>query len=109
MPNGDQTEAWTLQLTLGHAGKRGEWQTSYQYKHAEADALFDSFTDDDFGGTDRQGHIIKAAYNVRDWWQLGFTAFITEKISNRPNGGHNQSGVNGQDQVRLFFDTMFKF
>jgi Putative porin len=108
-PNGNQTDTWTAQVTLGQAAKRGQWQIAYQYKHAEADALFDSLTDDDFGGTDRKGHVIKAAYNIRDWWQLGFTAFVTEKISNRPNGGHNQSGISGQDQTRLFFDTMFKF
>lgn len=108
-PDGDQVEAWTLQLTLGQAAKRGQWQIAYQYKRAEADALFDSLTDDDFGGTDRKGHVIKAAYNVRDWWQLGFSALVTEKISNRPNGGHNQAGIDGEEQLRLFFDSMFKF
>jgi Putative porin len=106
---GDQTTAWGAQIMFGQAAKKGQWQVAYQYKHVEADAVLDSLTDDDFGGTDRKGHVIKAAYNIRDWWQLGTTAFITQKISDRANSGHNQVGFNGENQVRLFVDTLFKF
>jgi Putative porin len=105
-----QTTAWTLQAAFGHAARKGQWQVAYQYKHMEADASLDSITDDDFGGTDRKGHIIKAAYNIRDWWQVGMTMFIGEKISNRPNAdAHVQQGINGENAYRLFVDTMFKF
>ena len=107
--NGDQTTAWTAQIMFGQLAKRGQWTVAYQYKYVEADAVLDSLSDDDFGGTDRQGHVFKAFYNVRDWWSLGATAFITEKISDRPNSGHNQIGFNDQNQVRLFVDAMFKF
>jgi hypothetical protein len=106
---GNQTKAWSAQITFGQAAKKGQWQVSYQYKYAEADAFLDSLTDDDFGGTDRKGHVMKAAYNIRDWWQIAVSGFITEKISNRPNTGHNQVGFNGENQYRMFLDTMFKF
>ena len=107
----DQTTGWTGQIAFGEAKKKGQWQVAYQYKRLEADATWDALTDSDYGngGTDRKGHIVKAAYNLQDWWQLGFTAFITQKISDRPNSSHNTVGVAGENQLRLQADTVFKF
>ena len=106
---GDQTKAWTAQVMFGQLAKRGQWTVAYQYKYVEADAVLDSLTDDDFGGTDRQGHVLKAFYNIRDWWSVGATTFITEKITDRANAGHNQLGIDGEQQIRMFVDTIFKF
>jgi hypothetical protein len=108
---GDATEGWTVQVAFGDARKKGQWQVVYQYKRQEADSTWDAITDSDFGngGTDRKGHVVKAAYNLQDWWQLGFAAFITEKISNRPNSGHNTVGIAGQDLLRVQVDTVLKF
>jgi len=110
----DQTDGWTVQVAFGEAKKKGQWQVAYQFKHLEADAVWDALTDSDFGtgGTDRKGHIVKGAYNVQDWWQLGIAAIITEKISNRPNSGHYMVGAIGasdEELVRLQFDSVFKF
>jgi hypothetical protein len=104
-----QTTAYTAQIMFGQAAKKGQWQIAYQYRHVEADSVFDSLTDDDFGGgTDRQGHVIKGFYNIRDWWSLDFAVYLTEKISDR-TGAHTQPGLNGQTQTHLYVDTMFKF
>lgn len=109
IPGDKQTTAYTAQIMFGQAAKRGQWQLAYQYRHVEADSVFDSLTDDDFGGgTDRQGHVIKGFYNIRDWWSLDFAVFLTEKISDR-TGAHTQPGLNGQTQTHLYVDTMFKF
>jgi len=109
IPGDDQTTAWTAQVMFGKAAKKGQWQIAYQYRHVEADSLFDSLTDDDFGGgTDREGHVIKAFYNVRDWWSLDTALFLTEKISDR-TGSHTQAGLHGQTQTHFYIDTMFKF
>ena len=77
----DQTVGWTGQITFGSNKKKGEWQLGYQYKYLEADAVYAELSDSDWGlgGTDRKGHAVKATYNFQDWWQLGLTAFITEK------------------------------
>lgn len=110
-----QTEGWTLQAAFGEAKKKGQWMVAYQYKHLEADAVWDAITDSDWGagGTDRKGHVFKAAYNPLDWWQLGFTAFISEKISSqtaRPSGtGHNIAGFPGENLLRIQADSVFKF
>jgi len=107
----NQTSAWTAQVAFGDYKKKGQWALAYQYKYQQADSTFDAITDSDFGngGTDRQGHIVKAIYMLQDWWGLVFTTFITEKISDRPNTGHNTVGVNGEDLLRVQMDTQFKF
>lgn len=107
----DQTEGYTGQVMFGKAKKTGEWQLAYQYKHLEADATWDAITDSDYGygGTDRRGHVVKLAYNMREWWQLGFAGFITEKISHRPNSGNNTRGLEGEDLLRIQIDSVFKF
>jgi hypothetical protein len=113
-PRGDATDGWTVQATFGDSAKKGQWMLAYQYKKLEANATLDAITDDDFGpgGTDRKGHVVRASYNVKDWWVLGATAYVTEKISSlsdRPNSGHNQVGIPGQDNLHFYADTMFKF
>jgi hypothetical protein len=107
----NQTTGWTAQIAFGDFKKKGQWALAYQYKYLQADATWDAITDSDFGngGTDRKGSIVKAIYMVQDWWQTTFTAFITEKISDRPNTGHNTVGIDGEDQLRIQVDTQFKF
>jgi hypothetical protein len=107
----DQTDGWAVQAAFGGNKKKGEWQVAYQYKHLEADATWDAISDSDFGlgGTDRKGHVVKASYNIRDWWQLGLAAFITEKISSRPNSGENTRGLSGEELLRAQMDSAFKF
>jgi hypothetical protein len=106
-----QTDGWTVQAAFGSNKNQGEWQIAYQYKHLEADAVWDAISDADWGtgSTDRKGHVLKGSYNVRDWWQLGFTMFVTEKISLRPNSGQNIRGLKGDDLLRLQLDSSFKF
>lgn len=106
-----QTDGWTAQVAFGGSKKKGEWQLTYQYKYVEADATWDAVTDSDWGlgGTDREGHVAKLTYNVRDWWQLGCTAFLTDKISSRPNSGENTRGKANSDLLRVQADTVFKF
>lgn len=108
----NQTDGWSLQVTFGQARKKGQWQIAYQYKHLQADASWDAIADSEFGvgGTDRKGHILRATYNIEDWWQIIFTSFITQKISSRPNSNpHNQPGFPGENLLRLELDSSFRF
>ena len=106
----DQTVGWTGQITFGSNKKKGEWQLGYQYKYLEADAVYAELSDSDWGlgGTDRKGHAVKATYNFQDWWQLGLTAFITEKISNR-TGANTVPAVNHKELLRVQIDNVWKF
>ena len=108
----NQTQGWALQAVFGKADKKGQWLIGYEYKDLEANATWDAIVDDDFGtfgGTDRKGHVVNAVYCVKDWWQLGFKAFITDKIDAKRTGAHAQGGFAGQDSLRFQADTMFKF
>lgn len=107
----DQTRGWSAQVMFGEDKKQGQWKAAYQYKYLEADATWDAPTDSDFGngGTDRKGHVMRVAYNIRDWWQFGITAFLTEKISDRPNTGNNTRGLNDEWHFRALVDNVFKF
>ncbi len=107
----DQTAAWQVQVVFGDAKTKGQWQLIYAYKLVEADATWDAIADSDFGrgGTDRRGHLARVAYNLQDWWQIGVNAGITEKITRRPNSGHDTVGVAGENLLRLQTDSTFKF
>lgn len=109
----DQTEGYSGQIAFGGIKKKGEWQVAYQYKYLEADATWDALTDSDWGlgGTDRKGHVVKASYNLQDWWQMTATLFLTEKISARGSsaGAHRTRGTAGEDLLRLQLDTVVKF
>jgi hypothetical protein len=106
----DQTVGWTGQVTFGGNKRKGEWQVGYQYKYLAADAVYAELSDSDWGlgGTDRKGHALKATYNFQDWWQLGLTAFMTEKISNR-TGANTISAVNNKELLRIQIDSVWKF
>ncbi|MCG3147863.1 MAG: hypothetical protein PCFJNLEI_01304 [Verrucomicrobiae bacterium] len=105
------TEGYSGQISFGSARKKGEWQLAYQYKYLEADAVYDGLTDSDWGtgGTDRKGHVLRGSYNFQEWWQLGITAFFTEKVSNR--GGPNTIAAANPDDtlLRVQIDNVFKF
>ena len=110
-PIDNATVGWTGQVTFGDAAKKGQWFVAYQYKQLQANSTLDAITDDDFsaGGTDRRGHVVKAAYSLFDWWQLGFGAYITEKIDANRTGPNSQPGVDRQTRLHVMADTMFKF
>jgi hypothetical protein len=107
----DQRTGWTVQLALGESRTKGQWRLSYQYMRLEADAVWDALADSNWGtgGTDREGHVVKATYQVQDWWQLMFRVFVTEKISDRPNTRHNLLGTAGESMVRWHLDSQWKF
>lgn len=68
-----QDAGYMLRATLGSPEilLNGDWQLSLAYRHLEADALLDAFTDSDFhlGGTNNKGFILGAQYGLsRNTW-----------------------------------------
>lgn len=57
----EETNGYMVSLAVGHkkTKKPGEWKCFFAYKHLEADAVLDAFTDSDFhlGGTNAKGYI----------------------------------------------------
>jgi hypothetical protein len=65
---------------------KGDWQLSLAYRHLEADAVVDAFTDSDFhlGGTNNKGFIVGAQYGLsRNTW-LSARWLSSREISGPP-------------------------
>lgn len=89
-------------VKLGNAKKQGESQYSWTYQDIEADSVIGTFNDSDYGGggTDSEGHILKAKFGYSDKIFLGGTLFINEV-----------DGFQGveHDYSRIQLDVEFKF
>lgn len=116
---GQNNEGWWAGITLGKAGKRGQWDVSYRYQRLEADAWWDQIVDDDnvavfpdrtgvppsnaaVGGTNIKGHLVKFNYMIFDSLTFTFTAYMNDLINNPvPN---KSTGA-----VHAMADLMWKF
>jgi len=100
-PSGDpqgRNLAYSVGLKVGKNKKKGDWSLGYTYKHIEANAVVGNFSDADFGGANRQGHVWKASYNLTDACSAGLAFFLTEPLS-RPD----------EDRMTIQADLLWKF
>ncbi|MFZ0267966.1 putative porin [Caulobacter sp.] len=76
--------AWHVRGTIGspRIDDVGQWQFSAGYRHIEADATLDLFTDSDFGlgGTDQEGFVIRGAVGLSDRLSLEGSWFSARTI-----------------------------
>jgi len=112
-------EGYRLGLSLGKAGKKGQWELNYRYQRLEADAWFDALVDDDngafyaagnpqlantgsgpawIGGTNVKGHQIIATYSITDSLNFTFIYYLNDLIINSPgqksDAGHLMADLN---------------
>jgi hypothetical protein len=84
----EETEGYQVGLQVGHPKARNflEWSTFLFYRHLEADAVIDAFTDSDFhgGGTNAEGWILGAELGL--WKNVWLTAkwLSSNEISGPP-------------------------
>ena len=110
-------DAWSLGLTLGKLVKKGDWQGSYQYKYIGANSVPGAFNDSDFGGynyggTDKQGSVIKLGYNLTDYLTLNGACYLVRPITVRDGAGTAPvgNGMQADQSVRRFqIDMTYKF
>jgi len=76
----DEDTGYAIGLSLGKAKNRGDWEIGYMYEDLEADAVYGTLSDSDFGGggTDVKGHKFKVAYGISKNTKLGLTYFNNE-------------------------------
>jgi len=98
----EQDSAYALGVRIGSAKSVGAVEFGWTYQDIEADAVVGTFNDSDFGdgGTDSDGHLIRARYSVRSGILLAATLFINEV-------GRFQGSPH--DYTRLQLDIAFKF
>jgi len=105
-------DAWSLGLTLGKLTKKGDLQGSYQYKYIGANSVVGAFNDSDFGGynyggTDKQGSVIKLGYNLTDYLTLNGACYLVRPITQRDL---TTNGMQVDQSVRRFqLDMTYKF
>jgi hypothetical protein len=101
---GPSTEdtGYAVGAKLGSAKQDGDVEFSWTYQDIEADAVIGTFNDSDFGGggTDSDGHMLKAKYAVSKKIFLGGTLFL--------NNVDRFQGTE-HDYNRLQLDVEFKF
>lgn len=73
----DYDNAWAL----GAKMSQNKWQAGWTYQKVEADSVLGTFTDSDFigGGTDGEGHILKAGYALTNKVSLNGTLFLNDR------------------------------
>ncbi len=98
----EQDTAYAFGAKVGSAKEKGEMDFTWTYQDLEADSVIGTFADSDFGGggTDSDGHILKAKYAFGNNMFLGGTFFVNKK--DRAQG-------NGVDYNRVQIDFEVKF
>ena len=107
---------YSLGAKLGKAKAAGSWEVGLEWRSMERDVMWAQLTDSDFGafgardeandtdydnGTNVEGIVLKAKYQIQDNVQLGLAWFETEAIED--NGSGNDS------TTRIQADLVFKF
>lgn len=89
---------------LGRTKARGDWKVSAYYERLEREAAISAFTYSDFGpgGTNQQGFVLGAGYQLLDPLTIESTVHFTNYID-RP------AGMTNPTLVRLQVDAILKF
>jgi hypothetical protein len=84
----EETSGYQVGLKVGYPKVRGfgQWNLSLAYKHLEADAVLDAFTDSDFhgGGTNSKGWILKGELGLHENWWLTTRWMTADEIKGDP-------------------------
>ena len=98
----NEDAGFAIGAKMGSAKQDGDMEFSWTYQDIEADAVIGTFNDSDFGGggTDSDGHLLKAKYAVSKKIFVGGTLFV--------NNVDRFQGTE-HDYSRLQLDVEFKF
>jgi hypothetical protein len=107
----DEMDGVIGELSFGEARKQGEWQLTFRYKLMTMDTEWQAIADANAGLSlsDRRSQVLKASYNVRDWWKLGIAAIIEDKSGPAPGADPSIFGLSGQQGLGFQVDTSLKF
>jgi hypothetical protein len=107
----DQMNGVIAKLDFGEAKKQGEWQLSYRYRLMVTDTAWQRIAEYSGGLSlsDRRSQILKANYNVRDWWKFGVAAVIEERPGTDPGADSTPFGFGARESFGFQFDTTLKF
>jgi hypothetical protein len=119
----EQLGVWNLPLTLdqmdgliagvafGDGEQQGQWQLAYRRRLATMDTSWQAIADASSGLTlsDRRSQVLKANYNVRNWWRLGVAAFVEDRFGDDAGSDPVPFFPNGHQSIGFQIDTTLKF
>jgi len=119
----EQLGVWNLPLTLdqmdgviagvafGDGEQQGQWQLAYRRKLATIDTSWQAIADasTELTLSDRRSQVLKANYNVRNWWRLGVAAFVEDRLGDDAGSDPVPLFPNGHQSIGFQIDTTLKF
>ena len=107
----DQMNGVIAKLDFGEGRKQGEWQLSYRYRLLATDTAWQRLADDSSGLTlsERRSQVLKASYNVRDWWKLGVAALVEDRPGSDASTDSPTFGLTGRESYGFQLDTTLTF
>jgi hypothetical protein len=107
----DQMNGVIGEVTFGEARKRGEWQLSLRYKLMAMDSEWRAIADSSAGLalSDRRSQVLKASYNIRDWWKLGIAAVVEDRPGSDSATDPSMFGLGTRQGLGFQIDTSLKF
>jgi len=107
----DQMDGVIGELSFGDGLKKGEWQLSYRYKLMTMDNEWRAVAaaNSDLALPDRRSQMLKASYNLRDWWKLGLAAVVEDRPGSDITTDPSLFGTAGRGSLGFQIDTSLKF
>jgi hypothetical protein len=107
----DEMHGMIGEISFGDAAKQGQWQLSYRYKLMTMDSEWAAIADSNGGLTlsDRRSQVLKASYNVRDWWKVGLAAVVEDRSGIDPTIDPGTFGLTSRESLGFQIDALLKF
>jgi hypothetical protein len=107
----DQMDGVIAEVAFGDGEQQGQWQLAYRRKLATIDTSWQPIADASSGLTlsDRRSQVLKANYNVRNWWRLGIAAFVEDRFGDDAGSDPVPLFPNTHQSIGFQIDTTLKF
>lgn len=99
------------EISFGDAARRGQWQLTYRQKVMTMDTEWQAIADSNsaLSLSDRRSQVLKASYNLRDWWKVGVAAVVEDRYGAEPTIDVGSFGLNNRSSLGFQIDTSLKF
>ena len=107
----EEMHGMVAEIGFGDAVKKGEWQLRFKRKLLTTDTSWTAITDAAHNVTlsDRRSQVLKASYNVKDWWQVGVSGLVEDKVGFDTSSDLISIGPHHGQGLGIQLNTLFKF
>jgi len=107
----DQMDGAIAEIGFGEAKKQGEWQLRYRQKLFSMDPSYQAINAGarNLVLSDSRRQVLKASYNLREWWQVGIAALGEEKFGPDNSVDTIPLGFRNGETFGIQIDATFRF